>query len=83
MMKAFTLFAGTANSALAIGIAHALDVRLGEAQVLASNGCQGHAKAYNSPTPKKTVAIEVQHNGCGLLNTLETHTRRIAYTPSR
>jgi hypothetical protein len=31
MMKVFTLFAGTANSALAIGIARALDVRLGEA----------------------------------------------------
>ena len=54
-----------------------------KAQVLASKGCQGHAKAYNGPTPRKTVAIEVQHNGCGLLNTLETHTRRIAYTPSR
>jgi hypothetical protein len=56
---------------------------MGEAYVLASKDCQGHAKAYNGLTPRKTAAIEVQHNGCDLLNTLETHTRRIAYTPSR
>jgi hypothetical protein len=53
-----------------------------EVQALASKGCQGHSKAYNGPTPGKTATIEVQRNGGGLLNTLETHTRRIAYTPS-
>jgi hypothetical protein len=38
-----------------------------EVQILANKGRQGHAKTHNGPTPGKTAAVKVQHNGCDLL----------------
>jgi hypothetical protein len=40
---------------------------MGEVYVLASKGCQWHAKAHNGPAPGKIAAIEVQHSDCALL----------------